>query len=82
MAIHQQRERGRTVRQKTNLVGTCLTLLPSLVDFFRFYSREFPYNTGVVSIRAGVLKKESKGWLSEVSSVRIPAPPRTSLTYH
>ncbi|KAH8084883.1 hypothetical protein BXZ70DRAFT_565044 [Cristinia sonorae] len=36
-----------------------------LVDFFRFYSREFPYNTSVVSIRAGILKKDSKGWLSE-----------------
>ncbi|THH33283.1 hypothetical protein EUX98_g933 [Antrodiella citrinella] len=34
-----------------------------LVDFFRFYSREFPYNVGVISIRAGVLKKDSKGWL-------------------
>ncbi|KAI0077691.1 hypothetical protein K474DRAFT_1063343 [Panus rudis PR-1116 ss-1] len=36
-----------------------------LVDFFRFYSREFQYNTGVASIRAGLLKKESKGWYSD-----------------
>lgn len=42
----------------------------SLVDFFRYFSREFPYNTGVVSIRAGILKKDSKGWLSEVRSIQ------------
>ncbi|TCD59960.1 hypothetical protein EIP91_011011, partial [Steccherinum ochraceum] len=36
-----------------------------LVDFFKFYSREFPYNSGVVSIRAGGIKKDSKGWFSE-----------------
>lgn len=37
-----------------------------LVDFFRFYARDFQYNTGVASIRAGLLKKDSKGWASEV----------------
>ena len=38
----------------------------SLIDFFKFYSRDFTYNTSVVSIRAGLLTKESKGWQSEV----------------
>ncbi|GJE92938.1 hypothetical protein PsYK624_090970 [Phanerochaete sordida] len=33
-----------------------------LIDFFKFYSRDFAYNTGVASIRAGLLTKESKGW--------------------
>ncbi|TFK24857.1 hypothetical protein FA15DRAFT_591711 [Coprinopsis marcescibilis] len=33
-----------------------------LIDFFRYYARDFQYNTGVASIRAGLLKKESKGW--------------------
>lgn len=37
-----------------------------LVDFFRYYARDFPYNTSVASIRAGPLKKESKGWQGEV----------------
>ena len=38
----------------------------SLIDFFKFYSREFQYTHGVASIRAGLLSKESKGWESEV----------------
>ncbi|KAH6904438.1 hypothetical protein BKA70DRAFT_1193148 [Coprinopsis sp. MPI-PUGE-AT-0042] len=33
-----------------------------LVDFFRYYARDFTYSTGVASIRAGLLKKEVKGW--------------------
>ncbi|KAI0351604.1 hypothetical protein OH77DRAFT_914560 [Trametes cingulata] len=41
------------------------TVAELLMDFFKFYSRDFAYNTGVASIRAGLLKKESKGWLSE-----------------
>ncbi|KAI8972547.1 hypothetical protein BD414DRAFT_469165 [Trametes punicea] len=41
------------------------TVAELLIDFFKFYSRDFAYNTGVASIRAGLLKKESKGWLSE-----------------
>ena len=43
-------------------------LLVSLIDFFRYYSRDFTYNTGVASIRAGLLKKESKGWQNDVST--------------
>ncbi|OJA17826.1 hypothetical protein AZE42_06159 [Rhizopogon vesiculosus] len=39
-----------------------------LIDFFRYYSRDFTYNTGVASIRGGLLKKESKGWQNEASS--------------
>ena len=37
-----------------------------LIDFFKFYSRDFSYNTGVASIRAGLLKKDDKGWATEV----------------
>ncbi|KAH9834392.1 uncharacterized protein C8Q71DRAFT_139441 [Rhodofomes roseus] len=36
-----------------------------LIDFFKFYSREFQYSHGVASIRAGLLTKDSKGWESE-----------------
>jgi hypothetical protein len=38
-----------------------------LIDFFRYFSRDFSYNTGVASIRAGLLNKESKGWQNDVS---------------
>lgn len=38
------------------------TVAELLIDFFKFYSRDFAYNTGVASIRAGLLSKESKGW--------------------
>lgn len=38
-----------------------------LIDFFRYYSRDFLYNTGVASIRGGLLKKDSKGWQNDVS---------------
>ena len=43
-------------------------LLIRLIDFFKYFSREFSYGLGVASIRAGLLKKESKGWSTEVSS--------------
>ncbi|KZT05204.1 PAP/OAS1 substrate-binding domain-containing protein, partial [Laetiporus sulphureus 93-53] len=36
-----------------------------LIDFFKFYSRDFTYSTGVASIRAGLLSKDSKGWANE-----------------
>ncbi|KAF8797597.1 hypothetical protein BYT27DRAFT_7204404 [Phlegmacium glaucopus] len=39
-----------------------------LIDFFRYYSRDFLYNTGVASIRAGLLKKDSKGWQNDLSA--------------
>ncbi|KAH9893946.1 hypothetical protein C8Q73DRAFT_790522 [Cubamyces lactineus] len=41
------------------------TVAELLIDFFKFFSRDFAYNTGVASIRAGLLRKDSKGWLSE-----------------
>ncbi|KAF8622273.1 hypothetical protein AX15_007146 [Amanita polypyramis BW_CC] len=41
-----------------------------LIDFFRYYSRDFTYNTGVASIKAGLLKKESKGWQNDLSAGR------------
>ena len=40
-----------------------------LIDFFRYYSRDFMYNNGVASIRAGLLKKDSKGWQNDVCIV-------------
>ncbi|KAH9476954.1 Terminal uridylyltransferase cid1 [Psilocybe cubensis] len=46
------------------------TVAELLIDFFRYYSRDFTYNTGVASIRAGLLKKESKGWQNELSASR------------
>ncbi|KAF8064047.1 hypothetical protein FPV67DRAFT_1420411 [Lyophyllum atratum] len=42
-----------------------------LIDFFRYYSRDFSYNTGVASIRAGLLKKDSKGWQNDLSGGRF-----------
>lgn len=45
-------------------------LVCRLIDFFRYYSRDFPYNTGVASIRAGLLKKDSKGWQNDLSNQR------------
>ncbi|KAJ6524525.1 hypothetical protein B0H19DRAFT_595602 [Mycena capillaripes] len=41
-----------------------------LIDFFRYYARDFSYNTGVASIRAGLLKKSTKGWQNDLSSSR------------
>jgi hypothetical protein len=40
---------------------------PRLIDFFKYFSRDFLYNTGVASIRAGLLKKDSKGWQNDVT---------------
>lgn len=44
------------------------SLFDSLIDFFRYYARDFSYNTGVASIRAGLLKKDAKGWQNDVGS--------------
>lgn len=41
-----------------------------LIDFFKYFSRDFLYNTGVASIRAGLLKKESKGWQNDLDPAR------------
>lgn len=46
----------------------------SLIDFFRYYSRDFSYNIGVASIRAGLLKKESKGWQNDVCCRNLTKP--------
>ncbi|KAF8154114.1 hypothetical protein B0H34DRAFT_77513 [Crassisporium funariophilum] len=47
------------------------TVADLLIDFFRYYSRDFSYNTGVASIRAGLLKKEVKGWQNDLSGGRF-----------
>ncbi|KAF8335781.1 uncharacterized protein EI90DRAFT_2992843, partial [Cantharellus anzutake] len=54
------------------------TVAELLVDFFRYYSREFQYNTAVASIRAGELSKESKGWAGE-GDARDPSRERNRL---
>ncbi|KAJ7270848.1 hypothetical protein C8J57DRAFT_293187 [Mycena rebaudengoi] len=41
-----------------------------LIDFFRYYARDFSYNTGVASIRAGLIKKTAKGWQNDLSTSR------------
>ncbi|KAJ3931307.1 MAG: hypothetical protein NXY57DRAFT_1008057 [Lentinula lateritia] len=55
------------------------TVAELLIDFFRYFSRDFVYNGGVASIRAGLLKKESKGWQNEVSASRYDARERNRL---
>jgi terminal uridylyltransferase len=47
---------------------TChLTLVDfRLIDFFRFFSHDFQFNNQVLSLRAGPLTKESKGWVNDV----------------
>lgn len=46
-----------------------------LIDFFKYFSRDFLYNTGVASIRAGLLKKETKGWQNDVGGFSPSAVP-------
>ncbi|TFK48305.1 hypothetical protein OE88DRAFT_1684985 [Heliocybe sulcata] len=41
-----------------------------LIDFFKYYSKDFPYQTGVASIKSGQLMKASKGWQSDLDSPR------------
>ena len=40
--------------------------LVRLIDFFRFFSHDFQFNNSVLSLRAGQLTKESKGWVNDV----------------
>ncbi|KAK7039220.1 hypothetical protein VNI00_010125 [Paramarasmius palmivorus] len=46
------------------------TVAELLIDFFRYFSKEFLYNTGVASIRAGLIKKDVKGWQNDLSASR------------
>ncbi|KAF9074645.1 hypothetical protein BDP27DRAFT_1416053 [Rhodocollybia butyracea] len=46
------------------------TVAELLIDFFRYFSRDFLYNIGVASIRAGLLKKDTKGWQNDLSAGR------------
>ncbi|KAF9054216.1 hypothetical protein BJ165DRAFT_694178 [Panaeolus papilionaceus] len=55
------------------------TVAELLIDFFRYYSRDFSYNTGVASIRAGLLKKDSKGWQNELTGNRYDSRERNRL---
>lgn len=65
------RERWRS--ENTEPVGQLL------VDFFRYYSRDFLYNTCVASIRGGPLKKDTKGWQNDLSAGRYDARERNRL---
>ena len=40
-----------------------------LIEFFKFFSKDFLYNAHVISIRSegGLISKEAKGWPTEVS---------------
>lgn len=69
------------IQTTTSLSLTCMYILSGcsstitdrvcrLIDFFRYYSRDFAYNTGVASIRSGLLKKDSKGWQNDLSNQR------------
>ncbi|KAG8908957.1 hypothetical protein FRB99_000060 [Tulasnella sp. 403] len=42
-----------------------------LIEFFRYFAREFPFNTGVASVRTGLMKKEAKGWSNESDLINI-----------
>jgi DNA polymerase sigma len=53
--------------RKANANSTLWTCDVSLIDFFRYFSHDFQYNNTVISIRAGHLTKESKGWMNDVS---------------
>ncbi|RXK37596.1 hypothetical protein M231_05138 [Tremella mesenterica] len=37
-----------------------------LIDFFRYFSHDFQFNNSVLSLRAGQLTKESKGWVNDI----------------
>lgn len=47
-----------------------------LIDFFRFFSHDFQFNNSVMSLRAGQLTKESKGWVNDVSYTFSPGTVR------
>ncbi|RDX41158.1 hypothetical protein OH76DRAFT_1423282 [Lentinus brumalis] len=66
LATHRFFDDIELLRQRWKSSNTD-TVADLLIDFYKFYSRDFAYNTGVASIRAGLLKKEDKGWLSEPS---------------
>ncbi|KAI5118625.1 hypothetical protein M0805_006993 [Coniferiporia weirii] len=52
------------LRQRWNSSNT-ESVAELLIEFFRYYARDFSYNTGVASIRAGLLKKDAKGWQND-----------------
>ena len=65
MELYQFRDCRRTVSRPPH--GTMYKLMISLIDFFRFFSHDFQFNNSVLSLRAGPLTKESKGWVNDVS---------------
>lgn len=49
-----------------NLSNSFILTLSRLVDFFRYFSHDFQFNNSVLSLRAGQLTKESKGWVNDI----------------
>lgn len=49
-----------------NLSNSFILTLYRLVDFFRYFSHDFQFNNSVLSLRAGQLTKESKGWVNDI----------------
>ncbi|KAH9986209.1 hypothetical protein BJV74DRAFT_775069, partial [Russula compacta] len=62
--IELLRQRWQSPTANTDSIGQLL------IDFFKYFSRDFAYNTGVASIRAGLLKKDSKGWQNDLDPAR------------
>lgn len=54
-----------SVFEQVRLTSSSLPLEIRLIDFFRFYCQAFAFNTDVVSIRAGLVTKESKNWTTD-----------------
>ncbi|KAJ7468560.1 hypothetical protein FB451DRAFT_1256535 [Mycena latifolia] len=53
-----------------------------LIDFFRYYERDFRYNTDVASIRAGLLRKSTKGWQNHPPSATATAASTSASRSH
>ncbi|KAH7100474.1 hypothetical protein BKA62DRAFT_800574 [Auriculariales sp. MPI-PUGE-AT-0066] len=67
--IEQERERklgGNNRWQSTNTQSVA----ELLAEMFRYYARDFNYGSAVASIRAGPLRKATKGWTADLSSRR------------
>ncbi|KAF7300251.1 hypothetical protein MKEN_01349200 [Mycena kentingensis (nom. inval.)] len=58
----------QTEEDKLSVQGHAVLRCRIAGRLFRYFSRDFSYNTGVASIRAGLLKKSSKGWQNDLTS--------------
>ncbi|KZT50951.1 PAP/OAS1 substrate-binding domain-containing protein, partial [Calocera cornea HHB12733] len=56
-----------------------------LVDFFKYFSHDFPYNTSVISIRGGLIEKTYKGWYEasqHSATVQLPVQDPFEVSYN